>query len=358
MKLLCVVPSYSPAFQYGGPVASVHALNKALVAQGVDVSVYTTNVGLNGAVPVNKETELDGVSVTYFSFSPCFEFLGATGWQFSRGMAECLKTNLESFDVVYIVSIWNYPSAMAARYCRKRGKPYVVSPRGLLYPETLSKKFWKKWPYYRIAARSALQSAAAIHYTSEDEAEKTHSYLALKNRALVIPNGLDLDEFRQIPQRQELGQRYPSVEGKKVILFLGRISWKKGLDILVQGLAPLLQKRDDVHLLIVGHDDEGFGRKIKAWLDKAGIVHGESPDLRETRKNEAKVTFTGMLAGRDKLAAFAGSDVFVLPSYSENFGMTVLEAMACGTPVVVTNKVGISREVAKNHAGVVVDAHP
>ena len=358
MKLLCVIPSYWPAFQYGGPIASVHALNKAMAREGILISVFTTNVGLDGQVTVNAETDVEGVPVTYFSFNPYLEIFGGTGLQFSWLITESLKKNLPLFDAAYIVSVWNYPSMMAAYYCRKYRKPYVLSPRGLLYPETFNKKSWKKWPYYYLAAKRALQEAAAIHYTTEDEAEKTHAYLGLENRALVIPNGIDLSEFRDIPKNAELEKRYPSLAGKKVILFLGRISWKKGLDILVRAYARLLEERDDLHLLIVGQDQEGFGAKVKSWLEHYGIKYVEADrgcpaDL--SRAAAAKVTFTGMLVGREKLEAYAGSDLFVLPSYSENFGMTILEAMACGTPLVISNCVGIWREVEKNRAGLVVE---
>jgi glycosyltransferase involved in cell wall biosynthesis len=352
MKLLCVVPSYWPAFQYGGPVTSVHALNKAMAAQGVDISVYTTNAGLNGQVPINRATEVDGVSVTYFSFSPYLEFLGATGWQFSWRMTECLRTNINRFDLVYIVSIWNYPSIMAAHYCREYGKPYIVSPRGHLYPETVNKKGWKKWPYYYLAAKKPLESAAAIHYTTADEAEKTHPYLGLKQRFLVIPNGIDLREFQEIPAKQELCRLYPQLNGKKVILFLGRISWKKGLDIVVATYRKLIRERNDLHLLIAGHDHEGFGAQVKSLLEQSGIPYTD--ELGAPAHNPA-VTFTGMLIGREKLAAYAGSDLLILPSYSENFGMTVLEAMACGTAVVISDGVGIAREVEKYRAGLVIE---
>ena len=227
-----MIPSYWPAFQYGGPIASVHSLNKAMAREGTNISVYTTNVGLDEQISVNRQTDVDGIPVIYFSFTRQLEILGATGWQFSWQMTTWLDRNVREFDIIYIVSIWNYPSLIAARLCRKYGKPYVVSPRGLLYPDTFRKKFWKKWPFYVLAVRRALRYAAAIHYTTEDEAEKTHAYLGLENRALVIPNGIDLSEFRVIPNEEDLKKRYPSLAGKKVILFLGRISWKKGLDIL------------------------------------------------------------------------------------------------------------------------------
>ena len=272
MKILCVVPSYWPAFRYGGPIASVHGLNKALVKKGIDVTVYTTNVGLDGKVPVNQEVNVDGVKVFYFAFTRFFEFLGATGWQFSLPMARALKKNLKDFDIVYIVAIWNYPIAAAAYYSRKYKKPYIIAPRGALYSYTVNKKSWKKWPYYHLIAKRDLKSAVAIHYTTDDEAEKCHSSLGLKNKAIVIPNGIDVSGLRDkdyglggnpdevakdtLHKARGLGikslrERYPILKNKKVILFLGRVHWIKGMDILVRAFSMIAKERDDVHLLIV-----------------------------------------------------------------------------------------------------------
>ena len=124
MNILCVIPAYWPAFKFGGPIFSVHGLNKALVKKGANVSVYTSNVGLDDNTPVNEEVDVDGVKVTYFASSKFFDFLGATGWQFSLPLTQALKRNLQSFDIVYIVALWNYPIAAAAYYCRKYGRFY------------------------------------------------------------------------------------------------------------------------------------------------------------------------------------------------------------------------------------------
>lgn len=359
MKLLCVIPSYWPAFKYGGPIQSVHNLNKALVKKGVDITVYTTNAGLDGKVPVDQEVDVEGVKVIYFLFTKFFEFLGSAGWRFSLPLTKALKRNLKIFDLVYILSVWNYPVAVAAYYCRRYKKPYIISPRGLLYPRVFERKLWKKFPYYNILAKRDLRSASAVHYTTEDEAEKTRSSLELKNKAVVIPNGLDFSDFNNLPPRESLRERYPILKDKKIVLFLSRIHWKKGMDILIDAFSVLSKQRNDVHLLIVGNDEEGYGKKVKGWIMDYGMKYF---DYRlkgyEVRDEDcAKVTFTGMMTGRGKMEAFAGSDIFVLPSYSESFGMAVVEAMACGLPVVVSNKVGIYKEIEKNKAGIVVDTN-
>jgi glycosyltransferase involved in cell wall biosynthesis len=210
----------------------------------------------------------------------------------------------------------------------------------VLYPYTIGKKAWKKWLCYKLVAKKDLQGAVAIHYTTEDEAEQCHSRLGLKNKAMVIPNGIDLTEFSNLPEPESLSNKYPVLRGKKVILFLSRINWKKGLDILSKAYGRLAKERDDVHLLIVGNDEGGYEKKVKGWLKDEGVFD--------------RVTFTGILTGREKLEAYAGSDIFVLPSYSENFGMVVVEAMACGLPVVISNQVAIHREVKNANAGFII----
>jgi len=372
MNLLCISPGYWPAFQLGGPIVSVHALNKALVKRGINVTVYATIVGLEGRVPVNQEINIDGIKVIYFGFKKFFEFIGTTGWQFSPEMTSALKRALKTFDLIHINAIWNYPSLAAAYLCKKYRKPYILTPRGTLYPYTIRKKIWKKWPYYTLIMDRYVKSASAIHYTTDDEKEQCHATLGLKNQAIVIPNGIDLSEFENLPPKETLGERYPILKDKKVILFLGRINWKKGLDILVEAYAKLAGERPDIHLLIAGNDEEGYGEKVKRWIRDHGMNYEDygvrgNPDevVKDTLHRagglgvkdikDVKVTFTGMLTGKDKLEVLAGSDIFVLPSYSENFGMAVLEAMACGLPVIISNQVGIHKEITEANAGVVIN---
>lgn len=356
MKILCVTPSYWPAFQFGGPIFSVHGLNKTLVKKKVDITVYTTNVGLEGKVPVNQEIEVDGVKVTYFTFIKFFEFLGSTGWQLSLKLTNALRSNLRNFDIVNIVSIWKFPVSITPHYCRKYDKPYVLSTCGMLYPYTLSKKPFKKLPYLYLIVKRDLQNATAILYTTQDELEQCHQALGLKNKACVIPDGIDLSEFSNLPENRVLIEKYPYLKGKKLILFLGRIHWKKGLDILIKAYSKLVRNNDNVHLLIVGNDEGGYSEKVKKWIKEYGLSYWDQVASGKDCNLDVQVSFTGMLKGREKLEALTASSIFVLSSYSENFGMSVVEAMACGVPVVISNRVGIYKEVQKNKAGIVVDA--
>jgi len=340
MKILCVIPTYWPAFQFGGPIFSVHALNKALAEKGVSVTVFTTDAGLEKHVS-SRGTDIDTVRVHYFSTSPFFGFLSPTGWGFSPGLFAQLKRSIRDFDLVYIVSVWNFSVAAAGYFCRANTIPYILSPRGLLYSYALEKKTWKKWPYYRLISRRDIQGAACIHYTSFDELA-CHTSLGLTNPFAVVPNGIPLEEYDEPVDRQAFFQRFPYLQGKRIVLFLGRITWKKGLDILIDAFARFHTAYPDAVLVLAGNDEAGFSALIKKRIQLNHI--GE------------QVFFTGMLLGQAKRQAFAVCDVFVLPSYSENFGLSVIEAMAAGAPVVISDQVALAREAAELKAALVVEA--
>jgi glycosyltransferase involved in cell wall biosynthesis len=127
------------------------------------------------------------------------------------------------------------------------------------------------------------------------------------------------------------------------------------LDILTDAYIRLAKKRNDVHLLIVGPDEEGYGEKIKKLIRKNGLEYVDNGLGNEYYEADSRITFTGMLTGQSKLEALSGSDIFVLPSYSESFGMAVIEAMACGVPVIISNKLGIQKEIRQNKAGIITE---
>jgi len=338
MRILCLLPVYHPAAQFGGFVSCTHNLNRALVEQGHEVEVYTTNAG-NAKVPINQQVIVDGVKVTYFSYFAFFDFLTSIGWHFSPKMAQEIKKQLPKFDYVIINVIWNYPTLVAAKWCRKYRIPYIIEPHGALYPYAMHKKYWKKVVYFNLFVRNILKRASAIFYTTHDELLKTHHYLGLKNRAVIVPNGLHLAEFNNLPIKSDLIDSYPQLKNKRIVLYLGRMHQKKGLDLLIKAFAQLTKEEKNIFLLIVGNDEGGYIRKVHRWIKAENITD--------------KVLFTGLLIGREKLAAYCGSDVFVLPSYNENFGMTVVEAMACGVPVVISDQVGLYEEVKRGKAGII-----
>jgi glycosyltransferase involved in cell wall biosynthesis len=339
LKILHVSPSYYPAIQFGGPIQSVHLLNKELVAQGVQVDVFTTNAGLNepAAYKAQNWHLLDGVRVKYFH---CYGYIH---YNFSSLLSQALRRHVKEYDLVHITAVWNFPVWAAAFACRQAGVPYILSPRGTIYPETVAlKSTFLKQLYYRLIARKCLQGASAIHYTAADEQNKVNQFLKLTTPAFVIPNGLNLSTFAALDYIPAFSTFFPELADKRYLLFLSRINIKKGLDILVDAFAEVSSQFPDLLLVIAGPDNEGYGGEVKARLRSKGIL--------------GKTFFPGMLSGNTKLAAYRDADMFVLPSYSENFGMSVVEAMACGTPVLISDQVGISPDVQHWQAGIVIPA--
>jgi glycosyltransferase involved in cell wall biosynthesis len=147
-----------------------------------------------------------------------------------------------------------------------------------------------------------------------------------------------------LPRRGIFRSQFPEIGDAFLILFLGRLNFKKGLDLLAKSYGIVARQCQAVHLVIAGPDNEGYGQRVRQWLTDEGVLH--------------RATFTGMLLGQDKLAALSDADVFVLPSYSENWGVAVVEAMACGLPVVISDQVNLWQEVAKAEAGLVIPCDP
>jgi glycosyltransferase involved in cell wall biosynthesis len=163
------------------------------------------------------------------------------------------------------------------------------------------------------------------------------------SHGIIIPNGLNPNNYQILPPKGSFRKSHPETSLKKLILFLGRISFKKGLDILIPAFIRLSMKHPDYNLVVSGPDNEGIVERIIFELQQAGLP---------TEGPNSRITITGMISGDEKLAALNDADVFVLPSYSENFGIAVIEAMICGLPVIISDKVNIWREVVTDKAGI------
>jgi len=199
--------------------------------------------------------------------------------------------------------------------------PYIVTPRGMLEPWALAYKIWKKKLYFNWLEKPALQKASAIQMLASTEAARIKN-LHLKPPLVIVPNGIHREDFASLPNPEIFYQQFPETKNKRLIIFLGRIDPKKGLDLLALALAQAYQKFPDTHLIIAGPDNTGFLPTAQSYFIKAGCSHA--------------VTFTGILTGNIKYAALAAAKIYVAPSYSEGFSMSVLEGMAAGLPCVIT----------------------
>ncbi len=305
MRVLHVVPSYYPAVRYGGPIVSVRGLCEALAKAGVEVDVATTDADgpRDLDVPTDRWTELGGVRVRYFHRWPRIDFAA------SVPLTRFLFAEARRYDLVHVVGVFSYPSLMAGAAARAARVPYLISPRGSLEPWALAHKRWKKVPYWGIFERRNLERAAAIHATSDEEARSIRA-LFPGARVFVSPNGVGV----VTPPAVERSQRQ--------VVFLGRIHQKKGLDILVRAMSLVTRELPDAETVLAGPDDE------REWPRIEAIVATLSP--------RPRVRYLGPVSGDERWRLLASSAVFALPSHSENFGIAVLEALACGTPAVVS----------------------
>lgn len=305
MRVLHVVPSYFPAVRYGGPIVSVRSLCGALSRSGIQVDIATTNADgpKDLRVPTDGWTELDGLRVRYFPRWPRIDFA------FSPALARFLLGEASRYDLIHVTSTFSFPATVAAWAARRAGVPYVVSPRGSLQRWSLRQKRWKKLPYWVLAERANLRHATAIHVTAELEAQELEEVLP-GARVLISPNGLD-----PIPPVEVARQA-------RQVVFLGRIHRKKGLDILARAAALLAPALPDLEVLVAGPDDTGERARVEALI--------------ASLPTPPRFRWLGPVEGEVKWRLLTGAAAFALPSHAENFGQVVVEAMACGTPVVVS----------------------
>ena len=334
MRILHVISSLAP--RYGGPTQACLELCEELVRQGEQVTIYATNI--DGPeqldVPLDRPVWTNGVEIRYFPVQAPRPYV------VSRPLAQAVRRAIPEQDIVHIHSLYLFPSTVAAHYCRRAAVPYLMWPHGVLDPYLFRRHRGRKWLYERLFEWRNLNRAAAIHFTAREEEELARP-LGLRPRGVVVPLGVHPERYEDGPGVAASVDAWPEMRDRRVILFLGRLNFKKGLDILAKAFGQLAREREDLHLLLAGPDNDGYGETVRRWFAAEGVLH--------------RCTFAGMLVGSQKLAALHRADAFVLPSYTENFGVAVVEAMACGLPVVISNRVNIWREVAEAEAGFVVN---
>jgi len=326
-----VIPVFYPAFDYGGPIPVALNNAKYLVSRGHKVTVWTTNLVSSKGGKLAKRTEVrdvEGIRTVYLNSVVRYRWTGLAPDVFRYAYRE-----IAEYDVIHIYGFREFLTLIASVWARAVGKPYVLQTLGTVPRITRSRI--KKLIFDTLFGRTILHSAAAlIAKTPADREPYLHAGIAPEKISL-IPNGIDepmeLKQVREGEFRQEYGIR----DDEALFLYVGRIHPVKGVDLLVKAFAEL---DGPVRLAIVG-PDEGYRRDVQRFVVQRRI--GRS------------VIFTGPLYGARKWTAYRDADVYILPSIHENFGNTVLEAMVCGTPVIVTDRCGIASQI-KDRAGLVV----
>lgn len=330
MKILHYIPTYAPAWKWGGPVRSVSDLCEGLAARDHEVTVFTTDAGLApGEVPSDGvETLRNGVRVRYYRQTP------GAGIK-SPQLEAAIAREAASFDLIHLTAIWQRTGPAAAAAARRARRPLVISPRGALGPYSWRRGRLKKLAYYWLRERATLRAAAGFHYTSPMEAAECGPF-QFGQPSCIVPNSIDLrawnpDAAAASRWRRQLGVR----DDEALYLYAGRMHHKKGLDLLPELLATV----QDLpwRLALVGEDDDGSGRLVLQQLAQRGL--GD------------RVIQRPLLPPAELVGLYSAADVFLFPSRHENFGNVAVEAAACGCVVFASEETGVAAQLAQLGAG-------
>jgi glycosyltransferase involved in cell wall biosynthesis len=333
MKILRAIHTVNPAL--GGPIESVKQSSAVLARRGHAVEIISLD-------PPDAPWVRDS-PVPVHALGP-----GRGGYGYSPRFSLWLAEHHADYDAMIVHGLWQYNSFGVWRALRGTATPYFVFPHGMLDPwfkRTYPLKHIKKLLYWPWAEYRVLRDAAAVLFTSEEERRLARESFALYRCNEVVVNygtaapALDLDSARE-----EFFHDFPKLRGQQFLLFLGRLHEKKGCDLLIEAFAALRNSSGGKavpHLVLAGPcGDEEYLRHLKRLAAA-------------TTKDDGSIIFTGMLTGSRKWGAFSAAEAFVLPSHQENFGIAVVEALAGGTPVLLSNKVNIWREIEGDGAGYV-----
>jgi glycosyltransferase involved in cell wall biosynthesis len=324
LKILQLVHTLDPSV--GGVATGVLSLSRGLARRGHKIDIV--------ALDKRSAEWIENVDLNVRALGP-----GLTSYRYSRALLPWLRENGGDYDRVIVNGIWQYLSFAAWRRYAGSSIPYYVFPHGMLDPwfkKTFPLKHFKKWLYWPWAEYRVLRDAAAVIFTSEEEClQARKSFWLYRAREKVSPLGVEAAPISR-DSKSEFISRYPQLQNTRNFLFLGRLHPKKGCDILLDAFARL-SSRESISLILAGPDQIGWEANLRNQAAGLNLTD--------------RVVFTGMLQGNMKQGAFASADAFVLPSHQENFGISVVEALAAGVPVLISNRVNIWREIHADRAG-------
>ena len=343
MRVLNVTQSYHPFLDKGGPTVKVRALARGMAGFGHHATVLTADLGLDTdkqnairAVPTRwgYEAQEDGVEAIYLRTRARYR---ALTW--NPGAAAFCRERLGDFDIAHIYGLYDLIGPRVAREGRRIGLPYVVEPMGMFLPIVRSIRM--KRLYHDTLGGRLLQGASRVIATSEQEREEFLRGGIAESKIVVRRNGIEIPA--QFPPAGSFRSQWKIARDAKLVLFLGRLVSKKSPDLMLQAFSKWNRRGNGARgsVLVMAGPDEGDGlrRHLEGIAAQMGL--------------NGNVLFTGPIYGEAKWAAYRDADVFVLPSQNENFGNTAAEAVACGTPVLVTDRCGIA-PIVDQRAGVVV----
>jgi glycosyltransferase involved in cell wall biosynthesis len=332
MRILHVIPSMSPA--RGGPTVALQNMAVALAARGATLDIVTTDDDGQERmqVPRGEAIERGGYRVR---FMPRQTRL----YTVSLPLASWLAAHVRDYEVVHVHALFSFPSIAACLAAGARHVPYIVRPLGTLSPWGLQHR---RASFKRISLALVegplLSRAAAVHFTTEQEMREAAN-LGIDMRGTVVPIGIDTSAFEG-GDHTYLVERYPQLLGRRVILFLSRLDRKKGLELLLDAYADTRRSHPEAALVVAGSGEARYVEALHLRAETLGLA--------------GDVIWAGPLHGEAKIGALASADIFVLPSYAENFGIAVVEAMASCLPVIVSQDVALAPEIVAADAGLAV----
>ena len=340
LRILHVAYVYPPTPNVADGITNVvYNVTQELAKRGHEVAVYTSDMlDLHGNASLKtKKQVINGVTVYYLR----------SLWRHKASIVTpaiipLLSKRLSDFDIIHIHDCRSFQGIFAYLFAKAKNVPYVFQPHGS-YFSSLSdspSKTVVKTALDKLVSGKIIQNASKVIALSRVEAEDYKCAGVPAEKIAIVPNGIDLTEYSDLPSKGSFKKKFGLDKNEKIVLYLGRIHEIKGIDILVRAFANILHKLDDVRLVIVGPDD-GYLAEIKALIKALRI--------------EDKVLVSGPLYGVAKLEAYVDADVYVLPSRYETFPMTVLEAYACGKPVIASKVGGLTDLVANGQTGLLVD---
>jgi glycosyltransferase involved in cell wall biosynthesis len=330
IRYLHVIHSLDP--RGGGPAEGVKQISTAAIGLLHQVEIVTFERP-SAAVAAEYECPIHYLGPSYFKYG------------YAPRFGDWLRANAPRFTAVVVNGIWQYHSYCTWRTLRRSAIPYFVYTHGMLDPwfkrryplKHLKKSLYWPWAEYRV-----LRDARAVLFTSEEERELARlSFKPYRAEEVIVNYGVAPASGVHNVQREIFLSQYPQLRDQRILLFLGRIHPKKGCDLLLGAFSHVARQDPSLRLVIAGPDQVGLQRHLSTLAEQLGV-------------SEA-VTWTGMLTGEIKMGALRSAEAFVLPSHQENFGLAVAEALACGVPVLISDKVNIWREVLADNAGLVSD---
>ncbi len=329
--------------QAGGPPVVAHQWCKQLTRAGHDATILSTNA----FVPADDDGSWFQ-ALQSDTNAEIFPSIGPSGFGYSPSLKHRCRellaaTDRTKIDLVHLHNLWSYSNRFLTRYLDRARVPFVVSTHGMLDPNSLTRKAWKKRVYGRFCEWPVLRKASAMLYTHPEEERLANLMVRGLPKGKIVPLGAQQSSQDRETLRATFATKYPELRERKIAIFLGRLHEKKGPDLLLKGLA-LMTTEQRPHLLMVGPGDDDYRRHLEQVASRLGL--------------QSDVTFTGPLSGIEKETVLAGSDVFVLPSHQENFALTVVESLFAGTPVILSDRVNLWEDLTREGAGIRCERAP